>query len=123
MLDELPAVAQAAPLPLDVLRAYMGTYGPLTIYLNKNKLFCKHTEAGGLQTELKYIANRRFVLDDNTHIELVKASKGNFTGIKLYVSDGNIVEERRKAHLNVLPCAYLAMLKHHYHEKNSHSAN
>lgn len=96
LLDELTAQRQAPALPLDVLRAYTGTYGPLTIYLNKNKLFCKNMEAGGLQTELKYIANRRFVLDDNAHIEFVKASKGNFPGIKLYVSDGNIVEEQRK---------------------------
>ncbi|WP_170069418.1 S41 family peptidase [Spirosoma pollinicola] len=96
LLDELAAQRQAQPLPVNVLRVYAGTYGPLTIYLNKNKLFCKNTEAGGLLTELKHISNRRFVLDDTAHVEFVKDSKGRYPTIKLYVSDGNIVEERRK---------------------------
>lgn len=97
LLDELTAQWQAPSLPVYVLQTYTGTYGPLTIYLNKNKLFCKNAEAGDLLSELKYISNKRFVLDDTAHIEFVKDSKGEYSSIKLYISDGNIAEERRKA--------------------------
>ncbi len=96
LLDELTAQRAAPAMPVKVLQSYTGTYGPLTIYLDKNKLFCKNSEAGDAVSELKYIANRRFVLDDTAHVEFVKDSKGNYPTINLYVSDGTIVEERRK---------------------------
>ena len=96
LLDELTAQRVAPALPVSVLQSYTGTYGPLTIYLDKNKLFCKNSEAGDAVSALKYISNRRFVLDDTAHVEFVKDSKGKYTTINLYISDGNMVEERRK---------------------------
>ena len=97
LLNELTAQKQAPAFPKGVLQAYTGTYGPLVIYLSNGKLFCKNTEAGDLVTELKYITSERFVLDDNAHIEFVNDGKGQYATVKLYISDGNVAEERRKA--------------------------
>ncbi|MCC3154479.1 S41 family peptidase [Hymenobacter sp. BT770] len=96
LLDELLPLLPGPVLPVSVLQPYTGTYGPLTIYLANKKLFCKNAEAGNLVSELKHIAHNRFVLDDNAHVEFVKDTKGACSLIKLYVSDGNIFEERRK---------------------------
>ncbi|WP_048826493.1 S41 family peptidase [Hymenobacter sp. DG25B] len=96
LLEELAAQHPIPPVPVSRLQPYTGTYGPLTIYLAGNKLLCKNVEAGNLVTELKPIAVHRFVLDDNAHVEFVKDSKGAYSLIKLYVSDGNVFEERRK---------------------------
>lgn len=96
LLDELAAQRPAAQVPVSQLQPYTGTYGPLTIYLTGNKLFCKNADAGNLITELRPIAPHRFVLDDNAHVEFVQDSPGKCRRIKLYVSDGNVFEERRK---------------------------
>jgi len=96
LLNELPRPHPAPVLPPHVLQPYVGTYGPLTIYLASQQLFCKNAEAGNLVTKLKYLAPNRFVLDDNAHVEFVQDAKGTYPLIKLYVSDGNVFEERRK---------------------------
>ncbi|MBC6608796.1 hypothetical protein H8B13_18355 [Hymenobacter sp. BT188] len=96
LLDELVAQRPAAMVPVSRLQPYTGTYGPLTMYLTGNKLFCKNADAGNLVTELRPIAPHRFVLDDNAHVEFVQDSTGKWNRIKLYVSDGNVFEERRK---------------------------
>ncbi|RSK49864.1 S41 family peptidase [Hymenobacter rigui] len=96
LLDELATQRPAAKEPLSQLQLYTGTYGPLTMYLTGNKLFCKNADAGNLITELRPIAPHRFVLDDNAHAEFVQDSRGRWSHIRLYVSDGNVFEERRK---------------------------
>ncbi|RZK32096.1 MAG: hypothetical protein EOO63_02380 [Hymenobacter sp.] len=96
LLDELPRPHPIPMLSTHVLQPYAGTYGPLTIYLANQQLFCKNAEADNLVTKLKYLAPNRFVLDDNAHVEFVKDAKGTYPLIKLYVSDGNVFEERRK---------------------------
>ena len=75
---------------------HTGTSGPLTIYLAGNKLLYKNVEANNLVTELRPIAPHRFVLDDKAHVEFVQDSRGIWSRIKLYVSNGNVFEERRK---------------------------
>ncbi|MCC3160681.1 hypothetical protein LJ737_25820 [Hymenobacter sp. 15J16-1T3B] len=97
LLDELAAQRPTAPPPLRLLQPYTGTYGPLTIYVAHNKLLCKNKDAGNLITRLTPIAPNRFVLDDNAHVEFLKDNWGVYSLIKLYVSDGNVFEERRKA--------------------------
>ncbi|NEM97766.1 S41 family peptidase [Pontibacter burrus] len=80
-------------LPLDQFDQFTGTYGPLVIYRDGNKLFCKFADN---ITELAHISKNRFVLDGNAHIEFVKDSKGNYSKATLFVSDGGIFEELRK---------------------------
>ncbi len=96
LLDELAAQHPTSAGPGSRLQPYTGTYGPLTMYLSGNKLLCKNVEANNLVTELRPIAPHRFVLDDNAHVEFVQDSTGKWNRIKLYVSDGNVYEERRK---------------------------
>ena len=96
LLEELAAQHPAPAMSVSRLQPYTGRYGPLTIYLAGNKLRCKNIEADNLVTGLRPIAPNRFVLDDNAHVEFVQDSRGMWSRIKLYVSDGNVFEERRK---------------------------
>ena len=95
-LDELAARQQPSAPPTELLKAYTGRYGPLRIYIAKNKLFCQNAGSNNLITELKYIAHSRFVLDDSAHIEFVSDSPDNCTRVKLYVNDGAVFEEKRQ---------------------------
>ncbi|ARS35448.1 S41 family peptidase [Pontibacter actiniarum] len=80
-------------LPLDQFDKITGTYGPLVIYRDGNRLFCKFADN---VTELAHISKNLFVLDGNAHIEFVKDSKGSYSKATLFVSDGGIFEEQRK---------------------------
>lgn len=64
----------AIALSFEHLQSFTGTYGPLTIFLNKNKLFCKNSEVADLVSELKCISNQRFGLHDTAHIKFIKDS-------------------------------------------------
>lgn len=77
------------------LLLYAGTYGGLKIYLGKNKLYCKNNNNGGTVSELKYLNNNLFVLDQDAQIEFIKDSKGHYSDIKIFVNDGSIFEEKR----------------------------
>jgi hypothetical protein len=94
--DELAAQQPPKAPPVSVLQQYAGMYGPLTLYLAENQLFCKNSDAGNAISVLRHIAGNRFVLDDNAHVEFMKDSEGRHPLIKLFVSDGNVFEERRK---------------------------
>ena len=80
-------------LPLDQFDQLTGTYGPLVIYRDGNKLYCKHADK---VTELAHISKNLFVLDGNAHIEFIKDSKGNYSKATLYIGDGEKFEELRK---------------------------
>jgi retinol-binding protein 3 len=80
-------------LPLDQFDQFTGTYGPLVIYREDNKLFCKYADN---VTELAHISKNLFVLDGNAQIEFVKDSKGSYSKATLFTSDGGIFEELRK---------------------------
>ncbi|RYF39395.1 MAG: hypothetical protein EOO38_23355, partial [Cytophagaceae bacterium] len=95
-LDELTARQQPQTPPPGLLKTCTGTYGPLTVYLANDKLWCKNAGANNLVTELTYIAHRRFVLDDNAHIEFAIDSLDKCTKVKLYISDGDVFEEKRQ---------------------------
>lgn len=80
---------------LNILMPYAGTYGGLKIYLDKNKLYCKNDNNGGSVSELKYLTNKLFVLDQDAQIEFIKNSKGHYSDIKIFVNDGSVFEEKR----------------------------
>lgn len=80
-------------LPLDQFDKFAGTYGPLVIYRDGNKLFCN---MDGIITELAHISKNLFVLDEGAHIEFVKDSKGTYSMARLFVEHGGVFEEVRK---------------------------
>ena len=80
---------------LNILMLYAGTYGGLKIYLDKNKLYCKNDNNGGAVSELKYLNNNLFVLDQEAQIEFIRDSKGHYSDIKIFVNDGSVFEEKR----------------------------
>ena len=80
---------------INILMLYAGTYGGLKIYLGKNKLYCKNDNNGGAVSELKYLINNLFVLDQEAQIEFIRDSKGHYSDIKIFVNDGSVFEEKR----------------------------
>jgi hypothetical protein len=82
-------------IPLDLLKQFTGTYPDVTIYLEKNKLFCKNNHNRKL-SELLHISNSLFVLEENAQIEFLKDSSGSYSFIKIYLNDGSIFEETKK---------------------------
>jgi hypothetical protein len=80
---------------LKFLSQFTGTYPDVTIYLDNGKLLCKNNEDKNV-SELKQIANNRFKIDKNAQIEFFKNNSGQFSLIKIYLSDGNVFEETKK---------------------------
>lgn len=80
-------------LPLDQFDKFIGTYGPLVIYREGNKLFCN---ISGHISELAHISKNLFVLDGNAQIEFIKDSKGAYSKANLLTSHGGLFEEQRK---------------------------
>jgi hypothetical protein len=95
-LRSLIPTKAAKNVPLNLLSQFTGTYNGFTIYLDKSKLFCKNSYRGNYVTELKHISNNLFVLDENAQIEFLKGSTGSYSKIKIYVNDGNVIEESKK---------------------------
>jgi retinol-binding protein 3 len=81
-------------LPSKKLLPFLGTYGGLIIYIDKNKLYCKNNNNGGAVSTLKHIANNLFVLDKDAQIEFIKDSKKHYSSIKIFVNDGSVFEEK-----------------------------
>ncbi|CAN5258400.1 hypothetical protein BH11BAC5_BH11BAC5_49940 [soil metagenome] len=81
--------------PLKVLSQLIGTYPDVTIYIEKGKLLCRNNDDHTI-AELKQITNNRFKIDNNAHIEFFKNDSGQFSSIKIYLSDGNVFEEAKK---------------------------
>ena len=80
-------------LPVDQFDKFIGTYGPLVIYREGDKLFCN---ISGNITELAHISKNLFVLDGNSQIEFIKDSNGVYSKARLLVSQGGVFEELRK---------------------------
>lgn len=80
-------------LPVDEFDKFVGTYGPLAIYREGNKLFCN---ISGHISELAHISKNLFVLDGNAQIEFIKDNNGNYPLARLLVSNGGVFEEHRK---------------------------
>jgi len=81
--------------PLKALSQLTGTYPDVTIYVEKDKLLCRNNDDHNI-SELKQITNNRFKIDNNAHIEFFKNNSGQFSSIKIYLSDGNVFEEAKK---------------------------
>ena len=81
-------------LPVNKLMPYVGVYGDLIIYLDKDKLYCRNNNNAGV-TELKQLSNNLFVLDKDAQIEFKKNSQGQVSAIKIFVNDGSVFEEKR----------------------------
>jgi hypothetical protein len=79
---------------LKFLSQFIGTYPDVTIYLDKGKLLCRNNDDKNV-SELKQIVNNRFKIDKNAQIEFFKNNSGQFSLIKLYLSDGNVFEEQK----------------------------
>ena len=82
-------------IPLDLLKQFTGTYPDVTIYLEKNKLFCKNNHNRKI-TELQHISNTLFVLEENAQIEFLKGDGGRYSLINIYLNDGSVFEESKK---------------------------
>jgi len=80
-------------LPLDQFDKFAGTYGPLVIYREGNKLFCN---IHGNISELAHITKNLFVLDGGAQIEFMKDSNGTYSMARLFVQHGGVFEEVRK---------------------------
>ena len=94
-LRSLIPTKETKNIPLNLLRQFTGTYPDVTIYLDKNKLFCKNNYNRNV-SELKHISNSLFVLDENAQIEFFKDSKGRYSSRKIYLNDGSVFEESKK---------------------------
>ena len=80
-----------------ILSSYTGVYeGGLDFYFKDNQLFCKNAENGNLITELKYVDNDLFMLDDNVQVLFEKNSSGTYSQIKMLWKNGTINERRRQ---------------------------
>ncbi len=82
-------------LPLSTLLGYVGVYGGLSVYLNKEKLYCRNDNNGGGITELKQLTNKLFQLDKDAQIEFKKNRQGVVFGISILVNDGSVFEEKK----------------------------
>jgi hypothetical protein len=80
-----------------ILSSYTGVYeGGLDFYIKDNQLFCKNAENGNLVTDLKYVDNNLFMLDDNVQVLFEKNSSGTYSQIKMLWKNGTINERRRQ---------------------------
>lgn len=93
LINALYVNSDPRTLPLDQFDKFTGTFGPLTISRDGNKLFCNFLDN---ITELAHISKNLFVLDGNAQIEFIKDDKGNYPLARLFVSSGGIFEELRK---------------------------
>jgi retinol-binding protein 3 len=82
-------------LPSNKLLPFVGTYGGLIIYMDKNKLYCKNNNNGGAVSALKHLSNNLFVLDKDAQIEFIENNKNHYLSIKILVNDGSIFEEKK----------------------------
>jgi len=82
-------------IPLDLLSQLTGTYPDVTVYIDKNRLFCKNNHSRKV-TELKLIANNLFVLEENAQIQFLKDSTGHYSSIKIYLNDGSIFQQPKE---------------------------
>ncbi|MCX6205190.1 MAG: S41 family peptidase [Bacteroidetes bacterium] len=82
-------------LQISTLLGYVGDYGGLSVYRNKDKLYCRNDNNGGGITELKQLTNKLFQLDKDAQIEFKKNSQGVVFGINILVNDGNVYEENK----------------------------
>jgi hypothetical protein len=86
---------EAANIPSKLINQYTGHYPDVTIYLDKNKLFCKNNHNRKV-SELKHIVNNLFVLEENAQIEFLKDGTGRYSSVKIYLNDGSVFEESKK---------------------------
>ncbi|MEJ7828998.1 MAG: S41 family peptidase [Segetibacter sp.] len=93
LINALHVYQDLGTLPVDQFDKFIGTYGPLVIYREGNKLFCNISDN---ISELAHISKNLFVLDGNAQIEFIKDSKGVYSKARLLVSHGGVFEELRK---------------------------
>jgi hypothetical protein len=86
---------EATNIPSKLLNQFTGHYPDVTIYLDKNKLFCKNNHNRKV-SELKHIVNNLFVLEENAQIEFLKDGTGRYSSVKIYLNDGSVFEESKK---------------------------
>lgn len=93
LINALHVNQDPGTLPVKEFDKLVGTYGPLVIYREGDRLFCN---ISGNISELAHISKNLFVLDGNAQIEFIKNSKGAYSKARLLVSNGGVFEELRK---------------------------
>lgn len=93
LLNALHINRDLGTLPVAEFDQMAGTYGPLVIYRDGNRLLCNLM---GNKTELVHISKNLFVLDGNAQIEFVKDSQGRYSMARLLVQNGGVFQEARK---------------------------
>jgi retinol-binding protein 3 len=94
-LRALVPTKEVKDIPLTLLEQFTGTYPDVTISVDNKQLFCKNNHNRNV-SELKYISDNLFVIDENAQIEFFKDSKGHYSSIKIYLNDGSVFEESKK---------------------------
>ena len=80
-----------------VLRSYEGVYeGGLDFYMKDGRLFCRNAENGNLVSELKYIDNNLFMLDENVQVQFEKNVTGSYSTLKMLWKNGAINERHKQ---------------------------
>jgi len=96
-LNSLIAIQGTESLDTSFLASFTGMYqGGLYFYVLGHDLYCKNRERGNAIFQLKHIAGNRFVLDENVQVEFIKDDKGNFSGIKMWWSDGRVSDKPKE---------------------------
>ena len=93
LINALHVNGDLGTLPLDQFDYFAGTYGPLVITREGEKLVCT---ISGNKTQLAHISKNLFVLDGNAQIEFIKDSNGLYSMARLFVHNGGVFEELRK---------------------------
>lgn len=79
------------------LTSYTGTYqGGLVFYVSRLALYCRNAERGNEVFKLHAISGDRFVLDENVQVEFKKDDQGNFSGINMWWSNGQVSYKPRE---------------------------
>ncbi len=93
LINALHVNQDLGTLPVDQFDKFVGTYGPLDIYREGNKLFCN---ISGNISELLHISKNLFVLDGNAQINFIKDNNDFYSKAMLLTSHGGLFEELRK---------------------------
>jgi hypothetical protein len=81
---------------LSILNLYPGIYeGGLDFYVKDGQLFCNNAERGNMHTQLKYIDNDLFILDENVQVQFEKDAAGVYSKIKMFWKSGAVSEKSK----------------------------
>lgn len=89
-INKLQTQTSKITLDIDNLKNFEGKYVGFTFFVKENKLYCINHDLGGLEFELKPINDTTFIVDEKLQLNFIKNSSGDYSGINMLFSDGNI---------------------------------